>query len=103
VRGLQELGTVASPSPTVVVNRVRSSAVGPRPESRIRDLLTRFAGIDDPRFIPDDPASLDAALLAGQSLAEAAPDSNVRKTLVALASEICGVPAPHTGRRRKGA
>lgn len=103
VRGLQELGTVASPSPTVVVNRVRSSAVGPRPESRIRDALTRFAGIDDPRFIPDDPASLDAALLAGQSLAEAAPDSNVRKTLVALASEICGVPAPHTGRRRKGA
>jgi Flp pilus assembly CpaE family ATPase len=103
VRGLQELGTVASPSPTVVVNRVRSSAVGPRPESRIRDALTRFAGVDDPRFIPDDPASLDAALLAGQSLAEAAPDSNVRKTLVALASEICGVTAPHPGRRRKGA
>lgn len=103
VRGLQELGTVASPSPTVVINRVRSSAVGPRPESRIRDALTRFAGIDDPRFIPDDPASLDGALLAGQSLAEAAPDSTVRKTLVALASEICGVPAPHTGRRRKGA
>ena len=103
VRGLQELGTVASPTPTVVINRVRSSAVGPRPESRIRDALTRFAGIDDPRFIPDDPASLDGALLAGQSLAEAAPDSEVRKTLVALASEICGVPAPHTGRRRKGA
>jgi Flp pilus assembly CpaE family ATPase len=103
VRGLQELGTVASPSPTVVINRVRSSAVGPRPESRIRDALTRFAGIDDLRFIPDDPASLDGALLAGQSLAEAAPDSDVRKTLVALASEICGVPAPHTGRRRKGA
>jgi len=103
VRGLQELGTVASPSPTVVINRVRSSAVGPRPESRIRDALTRFAGIDDPRFIPDDPVSLDGALLAGQSLAEAAPDSEVRKTLVALASEICGVPAPHTGRRHKGA
>jgi Flp pilus assembly CpaE family ATPase len=82
---------------------VRSSAVGPRPESRIRDALTRFAGIDDLRFIPDDPASLDGAILAGQSLAEAAPDSDVRKTLVALASEICGVSAPHTGRRRKGA
>ena len=103
VRGLQELGTVASPTPTVVINRVRSSAVGPRPESRIRDALTRFAGIDDPRFIPDDPASLDRALLAGQTLAEAAPDSDVRKTLVALAVQICGVPSPHTGRRRKGA
>ena len=103
VRGLQELGTVASPSPTVVINRVRSSAVGPRPETRIRDALTRFAGIDDPRFIPNDPASLDVSLLAGQSLAEAAPDSDVRRTLVALASEICGVPAPNTGRRRRGA
>ncbi len=103
VRGLQELGTVASPSPTVVINRVRSSAVGPRPETRIRDALARFAGIDDPRFIPNDPASLDGALLAGQSLAEAAPDSDVRKALVALASEVCGVPAPHTGRRRRGA
>jgi MinD-like ATPase involved in chromosome partitioning or flagellar assembly len=103
VRGLQELGTIASPSPTIVINRVRASAVGPRPESRIRDALTRFAGIDDPRFIPDDPGTLDRALLAGQSLAEAAPDSDVRKTLVALASEIAGVPAPHAGRRRRGA
>ncbi|MEP7369149.1 MAG: hypothetical protein ABI662_05805 [Dermatophilaceae bacterium] len=103
VRGLQELGTVPSPSPTVVINRVRSSAVGPRPESRIRDALTRFAGIDNPRFIPDDPASLDEALLAGQSLAEAAPDCAVRNTFVALASEIAGVPAPQTGRRRRGA
>ncbi|MEO6144012.1 MAG: hypothetical protein ABIP19_08550 [Dermatophilaceae bacterium] len=102
VRGLQELGTVASPSPTVVINRVRSSAVGPRPESRIRDALARFAGIDDPRFIPDDPASLDRALLAGQTLAEAAPDSDVRKTLAALAAQICGVPAPLTGRRHRG-
>jgi len=103
VRGLQELGTVASPSPTVVVNRVRASAVGPRPERRIRDALSRFAGIDDPRFIPDDPATLDAALLAGRSLAEAAPDSEVRKTLLALASEVSGVPAPHASRRRRGA
>ena len=107
VRGLQELGTVASPSPTVVINRVRSSAVGPRPESRIRDALSRFAGIDDPRFIPDDPASLDRALLAGQTLAEAAPDSDVRKTLTALAAQICGVRAPHkappAGRRHRGA
>jgi Flp pilus assembly CpaE family ATPase len=103
VRGLQELGTVASPSPTVVINRLRASAVGPRPERRIRDALSRFAGVDDPRFIPDDPASLDGALLAGQSLAEAAPDSEVRKTLLALASEVSGVPAPYARRRRRGA
>ncbi|MEO8556680.1 MAG: hypothetical protein ABI474_08415 [Actinomycetota bacterium] len=100
VRGLQELGTITSPAPTVVINKVRSSAVGTRPEPRIRDALIRFAGIDDPRFIPDDPASLDGALLAGQSLAEAAPDSGARKALVALAAELCGLPVPPTGRRR---
>ncbi|HEY5247607.1 MAG TPA: hypothetical protein VIJ15_04025, partial [Dermatophilaceae bacterium] len=102
VRGLQELGTVASPSPTVVVNRVRASAVGPRPERRIREVLTRFAGIDDLRFIPDDPATLDDALLTGQLLAESAPGSAVRQSLLALASEICGVPGPQVGRRRGG-
>jgi MinD-like ATPase involved in chromosome partitioning or flagellar assembly len=103
VRGLQELGTVASPTPTVVINRVRSSAVGPRPGLRIRDALTRFAGIDDPRLIPDDPASLDSALLAGRTLAEAAPESEVRKALVGLAREISSVPVLQAGRRRKGA
>jgi len=101
VRGLQELGTVAGPAPTVVINKVRSSAVGVRPEPRIRDALTRFAGIDDPRFLPDDPSSMDSALLAGQSLAEAAPDSSVRKALVALAAEVCGLPVPTNGRRRR--
>jgi Flp pilus assembly CpaE family ATPase len=103
VRGLQELGTVASPSPTVVVNRVRASAVGPRPERRIRDALTRFAGIDELRFIPDDPASLDGALLVGQSLAEAAPVSEVRKSLMALANEVSGLTASPDCRSRKGA
>jgi len=102
VRGLQELGTVASPSPAVVINRVRASAVGPRPERRIREALTRFAGIDELRFIPDDPDTLDCALLAGQSLAEAAPDSEVRNSLLAIASEVSGVPAPRLGHRRRG-
>jgi MinD-like ATPase involved in chromosome partitioning or flagellar assembly len=101
VRGLQELGTVAGPAPTVVINKVRSSAVGVRPEPRIREALTRFAGIDDPRFLPEDPSSMDSALLAGQSLAEAAPDSSVRKALVALAAEVCGLPVPTNGRRRR--
>jgi Flp pilus assembly CpaE family ATPase len=102
VRGLQELATVASPSPTVVINRVRASAVGPRPERCIRDALTRFAGVSELRFIPDDPATLDVALLTGRSLAEAAPDSQVRRSLMALASEVSGVPLPHLGRRRNG-
>jgi len=73
--------------------------VGPRPERRIRDALTRFAGVGDLRFIPDDPATLDEAVLTGRPLAEAAPDSQVRHSLLTLASELAGVPAPPTGRR----
>jgi Flp pilus assembly CpaE family ATPase len=102
VRGLQELGTVASPAPTVLINRVRASAVGPRPERSIREALSRFAGIDEPRFIPDDPATLDDALLTGRLLAESAPESAVRQAVVGLASEICGVPSSHVGQRRAG-
>ncbi len=102
VRGLQELGTVSSPAPTVVINRLRASAVGAGPERRIREALSRFAGIDELRFIPDDPATLDGALLTGRSLAEAAPDSSVRLSLLALASEVSGVPVAPVGRRRLG-
>ena len=35
-----------SPPPLPVVNRVRSAAVGSRPEARIADSLLRFAGLD---------------------------------------------------------
>jgi Flp pilus assembly CpaE family ATPase len=76
--------------------------VGPRPERRIREALARFAGVDDLRFVPDDPAILDDALLTGRLLAEAAPDSAVRQSLLALASEVCGVAVPRTGGRRSG-
>ena len=79
VRGLQELGTVPSGEPVPVVNRVRSGAVGSRPESRIADSLLRFAGLTSVRFVPDDPGALDGALLAGRSLVEHAPDSPVRR------------------------
>jgi Flp pilus assembly CpaE family ATPase len=103
VRGLQELGPVASPSPKIVINKVRASAVGRRPERHIRYALSRFAGVDDPRFIPDDPATLDRALLAGRSLAEAAPASEVRQALLALASEVSDLPAPQRRHRRRGA
>jgi len=103
VRGLQELGTVAGPSPVVVINRVRATAVGSRPERRIREALARFAGIEELRFIPEERATVDTALLAGRSLAEAAPDSEVRKALLALAREVGGIPEQDLGRGRRGA
>ncbi len=88
VRGLQELGTVPSAEPVPVVNRVRSAAVGSRPEARIADSLLRFAGLTSVRFVPDDPAALDGALLAGRSLVEHAPDSPVRDAVADLATAL---------------
>lgn len=88
VRGLQELGSVPSPEPLVVVNRVRSAAVGSGPQARIAESLLRFAGLESVRFVPDDPATVDGAVLAGRSVVEHAPDSAVRGAVSDLASEL---------------
>ncbi|WP_330474224.1 AAA family ATPase [Terrabacter sp. C0L_2] len=98
VRGLQELGTVPSGEPVPVVNRVRSGAVGSRPESRIADSLLRFAGLTSVRFVPDDPGALDGALLAGRSLVEHAPDSPARTAVADLATAVLPWTSPAEAR-----
>ncbi|MBC9821691.1 hypothetical protein [Terrabacter sp. MAHUQ-38] len=101
VRGLQQLGTVPSGAPVPVVNRVRATAVGSRPESRIADSLLRFAGLTSVRFVPDDAAALDGALLAGRSLVEHAPESPVRWAVADLATALVPWSAPVGGRRER--
>ena len=101
VRGLQELGTVQAPVPTVCVNRVRSGAVGSRPERRVSEALSRFAGVTEVFFVPDDPAALDTALLEGRALAECAPQSPVRPAVRAIAERVAGAPVGSSRRRRR--
>jgi Flp pilus assembly CpaE family ATPase len=84
VRAVQDLAAVPSPSPVVVVNKVRASAVGSRPERRIAEALARFAGMDDLTYLPWDPATLDGAMFAGKALVEFAPQSELRRALVGL-------------------
>jgi MinD-like ATPase involved in chromosome partitioning or flagellar assembly len=100
VRGLQELSVLPCPEPVVVVNKVRASAVGARPEQRIRDALVRFAGVRELRFVPEDGEVLDAALLAGRALAEAAPTSAARRAIAAIADDYAGAAAAPAGRSR---
>ena len=102
VRGLQELGTVPTPRPTVVVNRVRPGAVGANPEQRVSEALSRFAGVNEVLFVPDDPSALDTALLQGRALAECAPQSPVRPAVRSLAEKVAGAPAGSGRRRRRG-
>jgi MinD-like ATPase involved in chromosome partitioning or flagellar assembly len=97
VRGLSDLAEVlgpAGPAPLVVVTRVRASAVGPRPEQRIRDALARYAGVDRVHLVPDDRSALDAAMLAGRTLVESAPGSPARAALAELARLLPAVGGP---------
>lgn len=96
VRGLQELGTVPSPTPRAVINRVRASAVGGNPRTRIAASLERFAGLDQLHFVVDDPEAADAAVLAGRSVVEQAPDSDLRRGVADLTAAL----VPATARRR---
>jgi Flp pilus assembly CpaE family ATPase len=100
LRGLTDLREVVPDTvPRVVVNRVRRSAVGADPERQLAEALERYAGVDDPAFLPEDGAALDAATLRGRLLFEVAPDSPLRLALAALAAGVAG-PA---GRAAPGA
>ncbi|MDE9367736.1 P-loop NTPase [Luteipulveratus sp. YIM 133132] len=98
VRGLDDLRAFTS-TPCVVVTKVRAAAVGGAPERRILEALDRFAGVSTPVLVPDDRAALDAAMLAGRTLAETAAGSPARRALAALAGELTGV---EVALRRRG-
>ncbi len=102
VRGLAELReAVPGVSPVVVVNRLRASAVPGDAEQQVRAALARYAGIERLHVLPADPAGVDAAVAAGRTLVEAAPDSPLRPALLALAAEVAGVALPAPARRRR--
>ena len=90
VRGLQDVGTVRAPRPSVVVNRVRAGAVGASPQARVADAMARFAGIEALAFVPEDRSACDEALLSGRTLAECAPQSPCRLAIHSLAAGIAG-------------
>lgn len=70
----------------VVVNRVRASAVGPRPADALQQALVRYAGVDAPVLVPEDRSATDTALLEARLLREVAPGSPARRALAGLAA-----------------
>ena len=104
VRGVQEVALLPSPSPTVVVNKVRASVAGPGPERAIREVLGRFAGLEDVRFLPWAPDECDEAVLAGRALTEVRPRSPLALAVAELAAEVeprcpATTRAPRSSRR----
>lgn len=91
VRALEDLREALVPvggRTVVVANRVRASAVGRRPDAAVRDALARYAGVEDVQTVPDDGPALDAAVLAGRTLAEHAPSSPARAAFAELADRV---------------
>jgi MinD-like ATPase involved in chromosome partitioning or flagellar assembly len=79
---------------TVVMNRVRASAIGMNPHGQVTQTLSRFGGIESPVLVPFDLAALDGALLSGRTLTESAPRSPARVAIRDLvASRLAPQPA----------
>jgi MinD-like ATPase involved in chromosome partitioning or flagellar assembly len=78
----------------VVMNRVRASAVGPGAAGQVESALRRFGGIDTAALVPHDQAGLDAAVLTGRTLRDAAPRSAARLGIQGFVrDELLPVPA----------
>lgn len=89
VRALSELAELRLDVPqVVVVNRLRASATGARPEAAVHDALARYAGVLRVLTLPEDRAAADGALLAGRVLRECAPGSALRKALLAVVERL---------------
>jgi hypothetical protein len=86
---------------TVVVNKVRTSAIGPGAAGQVRQTLSRFGGIEDAVLVPWDLAAFDAAILSGRSLPDAAPRSAARVAIRQLVAERL-LPASRSVGERAG-
>lgn len=76
--------TASSSDITVVMNRVRATAIGMNPHGQVTQTLSRFGGIDSPVLVPHDLAAVDGAVLSGRTLADSAPRSAARAAIRTL-------------------
>lgn len=74
----------------VAVTRARTSVTGPAATHAVKEALARFAGRTEAIVIPDDRPGFDAALLAGTTLAEAAPSSPALAGFDRLSAAVTG-------------
>lgn len=88
---------------SVVMNRVRATAVGLNPFGQVSSTLARFAGIESPILVPHDAQAFDAAVLAGKTLRDSAPRSPARAAVQRLVdSSLLPIPdAPPRAVRRR--
>jgi MinD-like ATPase involved in chromosome partitioning or flagellar assembly len=86
--------TIAEGRVIVAMNKLRASAIGLNPIGQVTQTLSRFGGIESAAMIPYDSQALDAAILSGRTLADAAPKSAARVAIRDLVtSRLLPVPA----------
>ncbi|WP_437386512.1 AAA family ATPase [Plantibacter flavus] len=74
LRGHADLVELVDPERiSVIVNRLRSVAVGTVPSAQLASTLSRFGGIDPAALLPEDQRAVDAAVIAGSCLRDHAP------------------------------
>jgi MinD-like ATPase involved in chromosome partitioning or flagellar assembly len=86
--------TVGATPITVVANRLRPGTLGVDARGQVRRTLERFAGIREVWFVPQDPRSVDSALLAARPVVEVAPKAPLTLAVRRLAAEAIAPPAP---------
>jgi MinD-like ATPase involved in chromosome partitioning or flagellar assembly len=86
---------------TVVMNRVRASAIGMNPAGQVTQTLARFGGIESPVLVPYDLSAVDGAVLSGRTLLDVAPRSPTRIAMRDMvAARFAPVGSGHRRRRR---
>ncbi|BDZ53688.1 AAA family ATPase [Agromyces marinus] len=99
LRGHAELVGIVDPERIdVVVNRVRTSALGMDAHAQVRQTLRRFAGLADATLLPHDGRAADAATLTARTLRDAAPRSPLRAAVRAYVDDRL-LPAPARSHR----
>lgn len=86
---------------SVVMNRVRASAVGLDPAGQVAQALRRFGGIESAVLVPHDQHGVDLAVLTGRTLRDAAPKSPARAIIHRFVrTELLPEPEPDPAPRR---
>ena len=67
------------------------SLASPGARESVTEILQRYAGASSVHPIVADRAVFDAALLAGKSVLETAPESPASKAIGQLVNDLCGV------------
>lgn len=95
--------TIGTTPVAVVANRLRPGTLSIDARGQVRRTLDRFAGIRDVWFLPTDPRSTDAAILAGRPVAEVAPKSPLTLAVRRFVGEaVAPAPAAPAGAARRG-